>query len=214
MNKLQKFWETSKPKFAHLTDVYDWTTRDRPSLALSMIRWPKNSIVLDYGCGGGWLGVWLLKEQNISKYIAVDIAQRQLDIAEENLHQHRDRCEFVLAGEVDSLPHADIVVCLACLYHMPEYLAYQRALQLIRSTEAKTLLMQWRERDQGPVQFHKQTEYSEKSLLQACWTNSESLLEELQPSQYEISSLTESKIGTVDARKQFDRYGVFTLMSK
>jgi hypothetical protein len=88
--------------------------------------------VVDVGIGSGALGVLLLRDYNLSHYIGVDIAQRQLDAARENLLAHGYR-ESERQGDAHArtfsltlaptdfsrYSRCSLLVCQAAMQHFP-----------------------------------------------------------------------------------------------
>lgn len=175
MKTLNNFWETCDPKFAHLTPNFGFTNT-LGAKYLEQMDWNAET-VLDFGCGAGWLGEWLFQNAKIKKYIAVDIAKRQLDAAKSQLRQYADKCQFVLLPQT-SLPKADVVVAIAVLYHLPDEKSYHNTLQLLRSTDADRMLLQWRTNRKDRLLFTNGG-VSISGLKRACFTTTESILEHL-----------------------------------
>lgn len=101
--------------------------------------------VIDYGCGGGWIGKYLFDEKKIKAYLGIDIAKRSIEAAEQNLADYENKV-FLLV-DPNALPDfsqmkADFFISLSCIQHFPdkEYLDY--FLNAINNSEIKTLILQ------------------------------------------------------------------------
>lgn len=74
----KEFWENCEPKFAHIQDDYGIPTRFKAWVGWFDIG---KKTILDYGCGGAQIA----KVFTANPYIGVDIAERSLRKAKENL---------------------------------------------------------------------------------------------------------------------------------
>ena len=84
----------------------------------------KGKIIIDYGCGGGWLGKYFQeKNLGIKEYIGFDVSQKSIKAAKENnpkskiIEVKKDKINF-------KKYNADIFICQYVIQHFPnkEYL--------------------------------------------------------------------------------------------
>jgi hypothetical protein len=85
MDNVREFWEKCNTTFAHIT-TEDWL-KDKKSLFnlySNKIKEfkinPANKRIIDYGIGGGHLGMYLLENFKIKRYIGLDIAEMIIQI--------------------------------------------------------------------------------------------------------------------------------------
>lgn len=117
ISSAELFWNNCPPGYAHLVDKRNLTGNYLSKLQqefIDVINW-ENKTIIDYGCGGGWLGLYLFKEKNLKKYVGIDIASRSLRVAAERLKKYN--CEFHLIPF--TFKNADIFVSQACIQHFP-----------------------------------------------------------------------------------------------
>ncbi|MGB3129361.1 MAG: class I SAM-dependent methyltransferase [Dehalococcoidia bacterium] len=117
MNK--DFWETCSLAFAHIAFPKEYQTE-----AEIIEQWEREFLprydwagktVVDYGCGGAFLGECLLK-RGIGKYIGLDIAERSVGAARGRLPEATIK---LLPADIREFK-ADILVCQAVMFHMSE----------------------------------------------------------------------------------------------
>ena len=81
--------------------------------------------VLDWGCGGGLVGDWLLEEGLASQVVCADMSEDSLASARKFLEPHGDKAQFVLVPEhpedAGDVPFKDIdmVLCHDVIHHFP-----------------------------------------------------------------------------------------------
>lgn len=128
--------------------------------------------VIDYGCGGGWIGKFLFEKKNIKAYLGIDIAQRSIDAAKENLKEHDDKVFLLI--DPNNLPDfsqmkADLFISLSCIQHFPdkEYLDY--FLDVLNKSEIKTLILQVKYSD--TTRFREHPYKTTHDIGNGCFTN-------------------------------------------
>jgi SAM-dependent methyltransferase len=119
-DNIKEYWETCGQHYAHLVETENRKIEDHfreyKRILLNNLKDLKDKTVIDYGCGGGFLGELLFKEYGIKKYIGIDIAQRSLDFAKERLIEKN--VEFYLLPIALNTIKADVLFCFACLQHI------------------------------------------------------------------------------------------------
>lgn len=170
-SKMSTFWESVHTRGAHLgidgevpmmMERYARVTR---GLYLS------GRTVVDYGCGGGLLGLYLLEKRNIARYIGYDVAKRSLQYAAKNLSMFVNK-ELVRVEEhrwdfAAKEPHA--IFCLACMIHFPTREYLDAFLAACDCSGAQYLVLEVRYAEQTlfqPVPYS-----SLKTATKACFTN-------------------------------------------
>jgi SAM-dependent methyltransferase len=131
-----KFWDEIDDVFAHreLTGYLiseEHIFQKRREDFLDLIVW-EDQVVLDYGCGGGFLGKQLFLEKNIKQYVGLDISYNSCLAATNTLQRFNKNRWYI--GKTDSLREwmhyisypakIDIFVSMAVIHHFPtpEYL--------------------------------------------------------------------------------------------
>ena len=123
----KEYWETCGKDYAHL-----WTGGKKSQAAYEagyrdlILNHMKQDLtgatVIDYGCGGGYLGALLLRDFGIKKYIGIDIAKRSIEHAKENLAKVKSsvqKFELFLSPKNFAMTKADALFSFACIQHMP-----------------------------------------------------------------------------------------------
>lgn len=122
---LAEFWNECEPEFAHLETKKWLISEDRlrseyERNVVWLLDWPGLTVV-DYGIGAGFFGRYLLEFKSVNKYIGIDISERSLDAAKQNLMMFPESdIELMLSSDVDfGTLAADVFVSLACIQHFP-----------------------------------------------------------------------------------------------
>lgn len=192
--KMKKVWETTVTRNAHLGldgEREDMLKRYE-ALVTSRIN-VNNKTIIDFGCGGGLLGVHLLNNFKVKKYIAYDLATRSLKIAMENLREFNNTEFNYISRYVWDFAEKkpDIIICLAVIIHFPTQVYLDNFLKTCNESGAKKLVLEIRDTGKGNV-FQKNPYASVKQTILACNTNEK----------YVSSKLTEySLIDKTDATK-------------
>lgn len=148
------------------------------------VMWPdidfSGKIIVDYGCGGGWLGKFLFEKTAIKKYIGVDVAERSIAFAKNNLPKTKTKVQLIKIEPWDQLiflkrKKIDILVSVACIQHFPtqEYL-------LIWLAELNSLKLEWiilqfhfHSASGGKTVFREDPYNSIRDVAYACYTTKE-----------------------------------------
>lgn len=150
IKQVKDFWEKCDISFAHLTadrhlGGYDkltkfWETRFLNDL--SKIIDLSTSVVIDYGTGAGYLGMYLNEKHNIKKYIGIDIAERSIAEAEKNLQKTDADYILLLAPVIFSDLEPDVFISQAVIQHFPteEYLV--DFLENVNMSGSKVVMLQ------------------------------------------------------------------------
>ena len=152
---LKKFWENTAARNAHLgKDGEGADLMERARLFVGEKMSLKNKTVIDFGCGGGFLGKYLLENKPIKKYIAFDVATRSLSQAKENLKGFEDKTEFRQVIDhtwnfAELKP--DVIVCLAVMIHFPTQLYLDNFIRTCENSGAKNLVLEIRNKGRGLV---------------------------------------------------------------
>lgn len=118
---IKNFWETVNPFYAHLKDgkkdQYFSGYRDLIINYLEPFEL-RGKKIIDYGCGGGFLGLLLFNEYQIKSYIGLDISERSLETAKERLKNFN--CEFYESNITLKKFKTDYIFSFAVFQHIPE----------------------------------------------------------------------------------------------
>jgi len=143
MNSPRKFWETCRSNYAHLKHNWEMFPDSKRLKEFRNVFLDKyklnNKTLIDYGCGAGWLGLYLFKHHNLGKYIGVDIAERSLYLVREklegyNVETYRTPIDF------KSL-NADIFVSLSCIQHFPDVKFLRLFLKNLNNSDIDLLVL-------------------------------------------------------------------------
>jgi ubiquinone/menaquinone biosynthesis C-methylase UbiE len=176
-DKLVDFWDNCDPVFSHIK-IEDYLV-DLDSLVKS---WEnnflkfydfKNKVVIDYGIGGGYLGLYLLKRKELSKYVGFDISNRQLNEARKVLSNLPVILYNTAQKNTFNEFNADIFICQAVIQHFPseEYLI--NFLHNINKSKINDVMLQ--------IRYNEKTIFNEnynttENVRLACQTNSDYIL--------------------------------------
>lgn len=173
-NIIKERWEKVSGHFAHLLPgrwlgtEEDMFNRYKESVLNQLDCIGKT--VIDYGCGGGFLGKLMLKEYRIKKYIGVDIAKRSLDHAKENLKDF-DKTEFILIDDKFKLNKikGDILISIACIQHFPVLSYLKKFLKNVNASKIRKVVLQIRHGEK--TVFDRNCYEENRDLRFACRTN-------------------------------------------
>ena len=111
-----------------------------------------NKTIIDYGCGGGYLGRYLFGNYNINRYIAFDISERSVLRTEENLQRYINK-EVIIIEEDHDIRfvnyNPDVFCCFACIIHFPTQLYLDIFLENVNKCEAEYLILEIRDMHRG-----------------------------------------------------------------
>ena len=144
----KNFWESCDETFAHLEinkwlENYDELTRYWTERFISKLDFNGKSVV-DYGIGGGYLGKFLLDQHGVTHYTGVDISERSIASAEQNLGAHRAKTEFLLSDRDWPATGADIFISQACIQHFPSVPYFDEFLEKLDKSGFSELMLQIR----------------------------------------------------------------------
>jgi len=174
---VKKRWENCHPAGAHLYPV-NWHKSEKnmfkryKRLITDQVD-VNNKSILDWGCGGGYLGKYLLSKFKIKKYIAIDIAERSLDRAKEQLQKYRN-IEFILTS-IDNIKECmvegeSIFISLACIFHFPTKEYFNTFLVNINKSNINIVILEIRDKNKGTI-FRKNIYKTHMDANHACLTN-------------------------------------------
>jgi 2-polyprenyl-3-methyl-5-hydroxy-6-metoxy-1,4-benzoquinol methylase len=128
--------------------------------------------IIDYGCGGALLGLYLLSNFDIKKYIAYDLAEQSIRKAKENLAPFENKeLNLVVRHSWDfAEKKPDIIVCLACMIHFPTQIYLDNFLKQCNNSGAKNLVLEIRDIGKG-TRFQKEIYKDRGALTKACFTD-------------------------------------------
>lgn len=137
-----------------------------------------NKSVLDYGCGGGWLGKYLLEKYFIKRYIGIDVAQRSIDFAKNNLPKSKAQVIKIEPWEMlkpISRKKIDILVCVACMQHFPTQEYLDEWLNQVNNLKLEWVILQFHfhETSGGKTLFRENPYGSIRDVAYACYTTLE-----------------------------------------
>ena len=171
-NKSKKFWETCDTTFAHITPNRWLKSKDQLVNSFSSHFYtfdPKNKVVVDYGIGAAHLGIYLLENKNIKKYVGIDIAQRSLDAAKLNLSKYdQKKIDLELAPIDFSSIGADIFCSFAVIQHFPDRQYLDEFLINLRNSGIPELILQIRH---AKVNTFSNDYDTQNGAMMACRTN-------------------------------------------
>lgn len=149
---ISRFWENTGERNAHLglsgnEDFYLKRAKDLVSEVFPV----KNKTIIDFGCGGGYIGKQVL-DSGAKRYIAFDVAARSIARAKVNTAEHAEKTEFIHLKEHrwDFAPYKpDIIVALAVMIHFPTLQYMDNFLNTCERSGAKYLVLEIRNCGRG-----------------------------------------------------------------
>lgn len=180
MEQLKTFWETCDTTFAHLTInkhliscenlVKNWD--DYFLVNLNSIHPLANKSILDYGIGGGYLGIHLHEKYQIKKYIGVDISERQLKFASNNLQNHNIKnYELLLSPIKFNEIKCDVFISQAVIQHFPDINYLNEFLNNINESNISLIMLQIRHKTN--TLFTNNNYDNIQEVVRRCHTNHE-----------------------------------------
>ena len=167
-------WEKSPPGWSHLIPTKHHISEEnminRFKRLLKDIEL-NNKIIIDYGCGGGYLGRYLLENHDIKKYIAFDIALRSIKRTKEQLDKY-EKTEIILIENHDikfKKYNPDIFCSFACIIHFPTQIYLNTFLNNVNESNAEYLILEIRNTGKGTI-FRKNPYKTSKDQVLACIT--------------------------------------------
>lgn len=170
------FWEHCPEGYAHLVRKKDLSQSGYRGMLreqfIDLIDW-EDKIVVDYGCGAGFLGEYLFKNNNINEYIGVDISRRSVSVARGLLMNYN--CDFyVMPIDFETL-EADIFVSMSCIQHFPNEKYLINFLENINDSNINLVMLHIRHSD--PTVFAEDSYISpDGNIGNACRTNCKYIL--------------------------------------
>ena len=200
--ELKKFWNSCGRTFAHLEIVghlknYDTLSKRWEKEFISKLDF-NNKIVLDYGIGGAYLGKYLFENKDINYYYGIDLSDRSLQKAEENLKRYKEHTLLITDEFYDNFnKKVDIIISQACIQHFPneEYLI--KFINKINNLNAEYIMLQIAYKKE--TKFKNETYNSVQSVVRACYTNKDFILKYLN----NYDTYFEGDIGTDATDYQF-----------
>jgi ubiquinone/menaquinone biosynthesis C-methylase UbiE len=174
--EIKNFWESCDENFSHISlsrhlPGYEKLTESWENNFISKLDF-KDTTVIDYGIGGGYLGKYLLSKKECKKYIGVDISQRSLSSSKKNLSNFNNNVTLIDTSFFYSSfnEKSDIFISQACIQHFPneEYLI--NFLNKINCILPNTVMLQIRYSNITKFNSNYKTE---DDVCYACQTNSE-----------------------------------------
>lgn len=189
--KMSRFWENVAPRGAHLgLDGEEKEMRRRYSRLLTGLPL-KGATVIDFGCGGGLLGEYLLDKRGVRRYVAYDVAERSIRHALERVRKVIPegapyavvRDGSLVSGDEDvvtfyllrqhrwdfAAQKPDVLVSLACIMHFPTLSYLDNFLRTADESGAAHLVLEVRHDE--VTRFQPDPYSSEKAAVKACFTN-------------------------------------------
>ena len=148
-----------------------------------------DKVIIDYGCGGGYLGKHLEKF-NIKYYYAFDIAEKSINRAKENVKTMN--ASFIRTSVIPALKefNPDIFCSFACIIHFPTKNYLNGFLKTVNACEAEYLVLEIRDKGIG-TKFRDNTYKTYQDLVNACYTNEEYVSKKL--GSYKLIEKTDPK---------------------
>jgi len=109
------------------------------------------AMVIDYGCGGGFLCEYLLNNKDIGGYVGLDISERSIAAAKKRFKNASDIVTFNLISPMHKCeketPFDELyqTFCLNVLQHMPDSEHLDNILEVLDSICSENLILNFRQ---------------------------------------------------------------------
>lgn len=168
----KKFWENCDTTFAHITPNR-WLKSKKEFVSGFSKKYfpfdPNEKVIVDYGIGAAHQGIYLFENKNIKKYIGIDIAQRSLDSAKDNLKDYdQNKIELLITPVNFSKLKADIFTSFAVIQHFPSRKYLDSFLINLRNSNIPELILQIRHSKVN--EFSKSYKTQDEAMM-GCRTN-------------------------------------------
>jgi len=168
--ELRKFWNEVDGSIPHLgiSSMLDNIERWRKYF-LDKVNF-KDRVVLDYGIGGGYMGMLLHAVYGIKKYVGVDISERQLGVAEKLLKGTNSEFHLAPYSFKDAKP--DIIISNAVIQHFVTESMLKEFMENVDESNCDYALLK--------IRYGKETKFSGKvdikeDVVYGCYTNADHL---------------------------------------
>jgi SAM-dependent methyltransferase len=152
--KIKKFWENTGERNAHLGLSGNESFYLKRAEEMVVNHFPvKGKTIIDFGCGGGFIGKTVL-DHGARKYIAYDVAARSIARAKETTKEHSGKTEFILLTDHrwDFTSHKpDMIIALAVMIHFPTIGYMDNFLASCETSGAKYLVLEIRNKGRGNI---------------------------------------------------------------
>jgi 2-polyprenyl-3-methyl-5-hydroxy-6-metoxy-1,4-benzoquinol methylase len=129
----------------------------------------KDKIILDYGCGGAWLGKTLISF-GVKFYNGLDISRKNINFAKENMKDIENKKINAVKGIMDfSKYNADIFICVDCIKHFPNVEYVERFLKSINESGCKNLILNTRSNKSNTLAFIEKDVFTWVCYLPKNW---------------------------------------------
>lgn len=187
--KMHMLWDRmpKKGKYIEFDDCYNIINRFKDNFINKIDVY--NKIIIDYGCGGGWLGK-ILQDYNIKKYIGYDLCDDSINAAKKLLKGCKNiEIKKVINHDWDfRKDNPDIFCAFACILHFPTLEYLDRFLMRVNESNAKFLFLEIRNKINGN-KFYRNAYANFESVVDACHTYPEYLQEKL--TNYKLEYISE-----------------------
>jgi hypothetical protein len=139
----------------------------------------ERATVIDFGCGGGLCGEWLLNEKNILYYIGLDISKRSINAAKKRLRFRHDYKIYNMTRIETIKKHIkfDIGLSLSVIQHIPDIRMLKKYCDIINNSKAARLYINYK---YSPgLKFHETPYLNSDTVAIACLLSADKLKEYL-----------------------------------
>lgn len=151
-----------------------------------------NKTIVDLGCGGGLLGLYLNNNYKINKYIGLDISDRSIDFAKKNLSQFGNVELKLIDPDNIKIDHVDILCCFSVIQHMPDLNYFNYFLSKINESKIEKLYLQIKY--SPSLQFRDKPYKTTVDIGNACFCNDLDI--NIRLKNYKLTKISEhNKIG-------------------
>lgn len=149
--------------------------------------------VYDYGCGGGWLSVYIKERFLEAEYTGFDIAQRSIAGAQKNNPQGNfQKVEPDTVGKGEFAFDCDVFMILSVIQHFPDKDYFDAFFEALNGSKVPYLIMTIKAAETG-TQFRTEPYKTTADIGNACFTTKEEIANRL--TKYTCVHSTDSKPG-------------------
>ena len=171
-------FQQSKEKWANVNDILKHLIPEKHLISKEHLRKVfidnairdndlNNATVIDFGIGGGHLGVLLFEKYGIKKYTGYDIDEKSIKTSKENLKQYN--ADFINIDEGYKIKKAKYFFSLACIQHFIDQEMLDNFLDVLNVSKCDNVILQIRHSDKTVFGNSYETQ---DDIIYSCRTNS------------------------------------------
>lgn len=151
----------------------------------------ENKTIIDFGCGGGFAGLYLYKKIKIKQYVGIDIAARSIQAAKKRLDKFDPQLMLIDPNIIPDLNiGADAFLSFACIQHCPDQQYLDYLLEKINGSNCRYIILSVK---YMPTNTFRDEPYkTTHDIGNACFTNAKYITSKLKNYKLKYKSRAEN----------------------